>query len=200
MQTVEVVLLGFSPFALPVEVFGGESLNLRVSLSRNPTVTLTPVEVHADSAGTTPLIKGFEARRARGGGTYFNRDEIAAMQPRQVTDVLRRVSGLRIDSFGSGSVVQMGRNQAAMGNRLCPVVFYMNGSPFPLTEQASINTFVAPEELIAIEVYNGASQIPMQFNSGMYNTRCGVIALWTRSGPEKRPERRGSVDPVRPQR
>jgi hypothetical protein len=200
MQTIEVALLGYSPFALPVEVLSGESLNVKVLLSRNASVTLNTVEVHADSANTTPLIKGFEARRARGGGTFFNRDEIAAMQPRQVTDVLRRVSGLRIDGFGSGTVVQMGRNQAGMGNRLCPVVFYMNGSPFPLTEQASINTFVAPEEVVAVEVYNGASQIPMQFNSGMYNTRCGVIAIWTRSGPEPRPQRRGSVDHVEQKR
>lgn len=200
MQTIEVALLGYSPFSLPVEVLGGESLNIKVLLLPNAVTTLAPVEVHGDSAYTPPPIKGFEARRARGGGTYFDRNEIAAMQPRQVTDVLRRVSGLRIDSFGSGNVVQMGRNQAGMGNRLCPAVFYMNGSPFPLTEQASINTFVAPEELVAVEVYNGASQIPQQFNSGMYNTRCGVVALWTRNGPEARPPRHSSTDAIKPQR
>lgn len=200
MQTIEVGLLGYSPFALPVEVLGGESMNVRVILSRNASVTLNPVEVHGDSALMSPLIKGFQARRARGGGTYFDRDEITAMQPRQVTDVLRRVSGLRIDGFGSGSVVQMSRNEAAMGNRLCPAVFFMNGSPFPLTEQGSINTFVAAEELVAVEVYNGASQIPPQFQSGMYNTRCGVVALWTRSGPEARPSRHGSTDAIKPQR
>lgn len=200
MQTIEVGLLGYSPFALPVEVMGGESLNLKIVLSRNASVTLNTVEVHGDSTMASPLIKGFQARRARGGGTYFDRDEITAMQPRQVTDVLRRVSGLRIDGFGAGSVVQMSRNQAAMGNRLCPAVFFMNGSPFPLTEQGSINTFVAPEELVAVEVYNGASQIPPQFQSGMYNTRCGVVALWTRSGPEARPSGHGSTAVVKPQR
>ena len=198
VQTIEVKLLGYAPFSVPVDVLGGESMHLKLPLSANA-VTLNPVEVRADSVRLTPLMKGFQARRARGDGTFFKRDEIVAMQPRQVTDVLRRVAGLRIDSFGNGSVVQMGRNSAGMANRLCPVVFYINGSPFPVADNASINTYISIEEVEGVEVYNGASRIPQQFNSGMYNTRCGLVALWTRSGPEARPPRRGSVDP-KPQR
>lgn len=199
VQTLEVKLLGYAPFSVPVDVLGGESMHLKLPLSANP-VTLSPVEVRADSARSTPLMKGFQARQARGDGTFFNRDEIIAMQPRQVTDVLRRVAGLRIESYGNGSIVQMGRNSGGMGNRVCPVVFYVNGSPFPVAEHASINTFISAEEVEAVEVYNGASRVPQQFNSGMYNTRCGVIALWTRSGPEPRPARRGSVDASKPKR
>ena len=199
VQTIEVKLLGYAPFSVPVDVLGGESMHLKLPLAANA-VTLNPVEVRADSVRMTPLMKGFQARRARGDGTFFNRDEIIAMQPRQVTDVLRRVAGLRIDSFGNGSVVQMGRNSAGMANRFCPVVFFINGSPFPVADHSSINTFVAAEEVEAVEVYNGASRIPQQFSSGMYNTRCGVVALWTRSGPEARPPRRGSVDPSKPKR
>ena len=197
VQTIEVKLLGYTPLALAVDVLDGESMNMKLLLSSTP-VTLSPVEVRADSARTNFLVKGFNARKARGAGTFFDQKEIVSMQPRQVTDVLRRVAGLRIESFGTGSVVQMGRNAAGMANRLCPVVFFINGSPFPLTEHNSINNFLSPEELVGVEVYNGASQIPQQFSAGMYNTRCGVVALWTRSGPESRPPRRGSVEPKKP--
>jgi hypothetical protein len=197
VQTIEVKLLGYSPLALPVDVLGGESMNVKLLLSAQP-VTLNPVEVRGDSSKTTPPMKGFLDRKARGAGTFFDQKEIVEMQPRQVTDVLRRVAGLRIESFGTGSVVQMGRNSGGMGNRLCPVVFYLNGSPFPLAEHGSINNYLAPEELVGVEVYNGASQVPQQFNSGMYNTRCGVIAIWTRSGPESRPPRRGSAERLKP--
>jgi hypothetical protein len=38
---------------------------------------------------------------------------------------------------------------------------------------------------VAVEVYAGTSQVPQEFSSGMYNTRCGIVIVWTRSGPEK---------------
>lgn len=199
VQTIEVKLLGYAALSVPIEVFSGESLHIKLPLSANA-VTLKPVEVRADSVRMTPMMKGFQARRARGDGTFFNREEIVAMQPRQVTDVLRRVVGLRIESYGNGGIVQLGRNNGGMGMRVCPVVFYINGSPFPVAENSSINTYVSAEEVEGVEVYSGAARIPQQFNSGMYNTRCGVIAIWTRSGPEARPPRRGSIDPSKPNR
>ena len=199
VQTIEVKLLGFSALSVPIEVFGGESLHIKLPLSTNP-VTLGTVEVRADSARMTPMMKGFQARRARGDGTFFTREEIVAMQPRQVTDVLRRVVGLRIESYGNGGIVQLGRNNGGMGMRICPVVFYINGTPFPVAENSSINTYISAEEVEGVEVYSGAARIPQQFNSGMYNTRCGVIAIWTRSGPEVRPPRHGSTHPSKPNR
>ena len=195
VQTIEVKLLGYAPLAVPIEVLGGESLHLKLLLTANA-VTLGPVEVRADS-GMTPLMKGFMARKARGDGVFFDRDQIAAMQPRSFTDVLRRVAGIQIhsgiDRYGAGGVVEMSRNSRGMLNRVCPVVFYLNGSPFPMTgdgNNGSINHFIAPEEVVGVEVYSGTARIPQQFNSGMYNTRCGVIVIWTRSGPERREPRR----------
>ena len=195
VHTIEVKLLGYSPLALPVEVLGGESLYMKLLLTANP-VTLAAVEVRGDS-GMTPLMKGFMARKARGNGTFLDRDQIAAMQPRSFTDVLRRVAGIQIhtgiERYGGGGVVEMGRNSRGMLNRTCPVVYYLNGSPFPMTgdgQNGSINHFIAPEEVVGVEVYSGTAQIPQQFNSGMYNTRCGVVVIWTRSGPEKREPRR----------
>jgi len=42
----------------------------------------------------------------------------------------------------------------------------------------------APEDVIAVEVYNGASQIPPEFQSTLLNARCGVVVIWTRVGNE----------------
>lgn len=186
-STLEVKMLGYAPLALPVEVFAGETLNLRLLLSAEP-VVLRSVEV---TAAPEPALRGFNARRARGTGRFFDQDDIVRMQPRVFTDVLRRVAGVQIqpgiERYGSGSSVQMGRNSGGMGTRVCPVEFFVNGAPFPAARDGSINHFIAPEEVVAVEVYAGASQIPQEFSSGMYNTRCGVVAIWTRSGPEKRP-------------
>jgi len=187
MQTIEVRMLGYAPLALPVEVVAGESFHLALEMQREPTV-LPTVDVTAEPR-VNPLYQGFLDRKARGLGSFFDRKDIDAMQPRLMTDVLRRVPGLRMEiageSYGSGNTMASARSSGAAGNRTCPMEFYVNGSPMPLPRDGGgINHFIAPEEVVGVEVYNGASQIPPQFNSGMYNTRCGVVVIWTRSGPE----------------
>lgn len=185
-RTLEVKMLGYAPLALPVEVLAGETLHLSLLLSAEP-VVLKSVEVSADQVD--PALRGFHARRARGTGRFFSHDEIVRMQPRVFTDVLRRVAGVQIqpgiERYGTGSVVQMGRNSGGMGTRVCPVEFFVNGTPFPSARDGNINHYIAPEEVVAVEVYAGASQVPQEFSSGMYNTRCGVVVIWTRNGPEK---------------
>jgi hypothetical protein len=56
----------------------------------------------------------------------------------------------------------------------------VNGTPFPVSNDLEINHYVAPDEVAAVEIYTGASQIPAQFNSSSLNAHCGVIVIWTR--------------------
>jgi hypothetical protein len=186
MRVLEIRMLGYAPLALPVEVLAGETLNLELALSPEA-VVLKPVEV--DAGTSDRALRGFTARRARGAGRYFDEEELARMQPRVFTDILRRIAGVQIqpgiERYGTGSSVQIGRNSGGMGARTCPVEFFVNGSPFPSARDGNINHYIAPEEVVAVEVYNGAAQIPQEFSSGAYNTRCGVVVIWTRSGPEK---------------
>jgi hypothetical protein len=197
MQTIEVRMLGYAPLSLPVEVVAGESFHLALEMLREATV-LPAVEIAAEPR-VNPLYQGFLDRQARGLGNFFDRKDIEAMQPRLLTDVLRRVPGLRVEtageSYGAGNQIQSARSSGLGGNRVCPMEFYVNGTPMPLPRDGGgINHFISPEEVVGVEVYNGASQIPPQFNSGMYNTRCGVVVIWTRSGPDprrgKQPRRR----------
>lgn len=189
VRTLEVRMLGYAPLALPIEVLAGETLHLTLALTAEPRV-LAPVKVAAEPI-TDPALRGFYARRARGTGKYFDRQDLLRMQPRVFTDVLRRVAGVQIqpgiERYGTGSTVQIGRNSGGMGTRTCPVEFFVDGAPFPSARDGNINHFIAPEEVVAVEVYAGASQIPQEFSSGMYNTRCGVVVVWTRNGPEKKP-------------
>src|SRR5205807_10657083 len=102
--------------------------------------------------------------------------------------VLRCVPGVLIQSgrgpFGPSDVIRMARTTAISSARACPVLFYVNGTPFPMTSVISINQYIVPEDVVAIEVYSGASQIPSQFQSNLLNARCGVIVIWTRVGNE----------------
>jgi hypothetical protein len=184
---LEVRLLGYLAALRPIDVGAGETLHVQVVLASAP-IPLKAVEVEVEPERMLPAMRAFEERRAHGNGHFFNRQEIARIQPRVITDVLRRVPGVQIQvvsgAFGSNDMVRMGRSTGVTGGRPCPVLFYVNGTPFPVTGDFSINQYIAPEDVIAIEVYAGMSQIPPEFQANLLNARCGVIAIWTREGNE----------------
>jgi len=177
-QTLDVRMLGYEPLRLPVDVRAGETLFVRARLSALDAVDLPSVEVVAVFRGP---LRGFEERRTHGPGTFLTEDQILRMQPRQVTDVLRRVPGIQIRPVAGF----YGENLAVMhrGGR-CPVLFYVNGSPLPIAD-VPINNYVAAHELVGIEIYS-PSELPAQFNSSAQNAKCGLIGLWTRSGNDPR--------------
>ena len=183
-QILEVRLIGYAAFEGLITVVAGQTLDVQVTLATAP-IPLKAVEIKGAPA-LRPALEGFERRRARGSGHFYNRAEIARMQPRVLTDILRRVPGVVLQpasgSFGSNEVVRMDRATGITGFRNCPVLFFINGMPFQVTGDLSINQYVAPEDVVAIEVYSGSSQIPPEFQANLLNARCGVIVIWTRIG------------------
>ena len=186
-QVLEVRLVGYVAAVQWIKIVPGETLDLQIRLGLVP-VALKPVEVKGE-AMLWPAMEGFEERRAHVNGHFFNRTEIARMQPRLFTDVLRRVPGVQIaastGAFGGNEMVRMSRTIGVTGLRPCPVLFYVNGMPFQVAGDMSINQYITPEDVIAIEVYSGSSQIPPEFLSNLLNSRCGVIVIWTRLGSEE---------------
>jgi hypothetical protein len=186
-QTIEITLLGYNPKMTAILIGAGETLTL--SLVLEP-LALETVTVTAD-ANVFSGMGGFAERKARGTGRYFTHEDIKLMQARQVTDVLRRVPGMQIQ-FGDGSLsggtqrAQAGRSVGGSSSHPCVMIYYVNGILFPLSSDASINQYVATDDLAAVEVYTGSSQIPPEFNSSLYGSRCGVVALWTRSSLDAR--------------
>ena len=177
-QSLNVRMIGYKPRVVVFQVLAGDTLHLEVVLAANP-LPLDPVEVRS-AAALTPGMRGFEERRSKGGpGVFLTRDDIVRMQARVLTDVFRRVPGLQVRPTRGGLWTNV--SVQARGSE-CPMRFYMNGSPFPLPADQPINDFVGPDEVVAIEVYSGSSEVPAQFSA---NTRCGVVVLWTRYGPER---------------
>ena len=183
-QVLEVRLLGYVAFVQLVKVVAGQTLEVHVTLVAAP-IPLKSIEVKG-SAALRPVLEGFEHRRARGNGHFFNQAEIARIQPHVFTDVLRRVPGVILQpaagSFGLNDMVRMNRTTGVSGSRNCPVLFYINGMPMQIVGDMSIDQYVTPQEVVAMEVYNGSSQIPPEFQSSLLNSRCGVIVIWTRVG------------------
>jgi len=188
-QVLEVRRIGYVAFEQWVKVVAGEALSLQITLDLVP-VSLKAVEIKGAPA-VLPAMQAFEDRRAHGNGHFFTQTEIERMRPRVFTDVLRRIPGVQIGpssgGFGGNEMVRMSRATGLAGLRSCPVLFYINGMPFQITGDMSINQFVAPEDVVGIEVYSGTSQIPPEFQRSLMNSRCGVVVIWTRVGNEEAP-------------
>ena len=180
-RELQVLMVGYTPSLMAIEIVAGDTLKVSPVLEPLPLETVT---VTADPDFFVGMA-GFAERRARGMGRYFTRDEIKVMQPRQVTDVLRRVPGMQIETVvgglsGGSPTARTGRSITG-ANSPCVMSYYLNGSPLPVSGDISINHFVAADDIAAMEVYTGSSQIPPEFNSSLYGSRCGVVAIWTRN-------------------
>lgn len=183
-SVLQIRLTGYATILIAVTVDARDTARVAITLEPAP-VVLDPVEVTGKPAPRLPAMVGFEERRAHAQGHFFNREEIVRMQARRFTDLLRRVPGVQMQHVSSpyeqGEAVRMSRTIGVMGGRHCPVLYYVNGSPFPVTGDIPIDQYINPEEVAAVEVYSGMSQIPSEFNSTSHNARCGVIVIWTLS-------------------
>jgi hypothetical protein len=174
-------MIGYAPRMIEVDVMATLTTRVRFSLDPLDPLSLDPVDVRAR---IPHALRAFEERRSQGVGQFLQYDDIARWQPRQVTDVLRRVPGLAMrpmsGPYGTNpTIVHRGAS--------CGVMYYLNGAPFPIRD-LPINNFVSAEELVAVEVY-APSELPPQFNSSASSSRCGLVGLWTRAGhlpPRKR--------------
>ena len=177
-QTLDVRMLGYSPVVLALDIRAGETLFVKVALT-SVALALDPVEV-AEPSRLTPQLQGFEDRRSRGIGTFFTREDILRMQPRLITDVLRRVPGMQIRPLPGGH----GDNVSVQTERgkPCAMQFFVNGTPISMQGDSPVNYYIYPQDVVGIEVYSGSSEIPPQFNSSLGNSRCGVVVVWTRVG------------------
>jgi hypothetical protein len=180
-QQLQVRLMGYSPVLLPVDVRPDETLFLEVVLQ--PVVVELDVVDVSEVTAMTPQLRGFEERKARGLGTFFSRADIARIQPRLFTDILRRVPGMQIRPLQGGN----GDNVSVQSSRSkpCAMQFFMNGTPMAQFGDAPVNDYISPDDVFGVEVYSGTSQIPPQFNASTNNSRCGVVVVWTLVGKTK---------------
>lgn len=132
-----------------------------------------PTVVVNDHVERSKLLDGFESRRKLGIGYFVTRADIERRQPRQLSDYMRMVPGVRIATLENGrSALRFARN--AKNN--CPPQYFVDGIP---TSNFDIDE-VLPGDVEGIELYPGSAGVPPQFNRFYGTTICGTILIWTR--------------------
>ncbi len=171
--------------------FRAGSVHFEITVTRAVTVdlgtiALSPVVVELDPVlvkGTAVDRKltrvGFFQRMSTEHGTFFTLEDIERRNPRNTTDLIRRIPGFRVNQEGIGNSVSSGRGvpSISQGFARCDVDYYIDG----VHADGAVVDDVLPNALAAMEVYTGSATIPPAFRlSG--NPKCGVVVIWTRSG------------------
>jgi hypothetical protein len=153
-----------------ISIEHGALLQYTISLTESA-VPLRPIEVVVRSE----LLerRGFYERQQNGMGVYLTRSSWQDRSPARPSDILRRVSGVRIvPARGGMGTVLMSRGD-------CPFRYILDGTPVTSTFQLDD---IPVEWIEAVEVYRGVAGLPVQFTASPWtdNAICGVIVVWTR--------------------
>lgn len=162
---VEISALGYSAVHQEIAVFGPGQVDLRAELAPEA-VELEPLVV-TSRRRTLLEAQGFYDRREMRVGHSFNREEIEARRPFAVSDLIRTIPGVQIQTNAQGRASGITMRGGCVPDILIDGV-RLNG---PVT----LDEFVNVQDLEGLEVYRGANA-PIRFT----RSGCGTILAWTR--------------------
>jgi len=142
-------------------------------------VNLDPVVVEGAEVDRKLTRVGFFQRMGTEHGTFITEEEISRRNPRNTTDLIRRVPGFRVSVDQLGNSVSGGRGvpSISQGFGRCEIDYYIDG----VHADGSVLDDVLPNAIAAMEVYTGSATIPPAFRIAG-NPKCGVVVIWTKSG------------------
>ncbi len=168
--------LGFGAETVPVDLSSHTQQKVTIKLPKFVAV-MDPVLVTARRQGSLDKT-GFNQRKRAGMGYYLGPEQIQALHPNRITDILRTVPSLRVNYSAQGEVVESSRGSGSlMGGGGC-VQYYVDDMPWQSTSPGDVNQFINGSEVVAVEVYNGPGT-PPQYTRGMQGD-CTTIVLWTK--------------------
>lgn len=167
--------IGYSVGSRVVELRDGDTHEALFELDRLAEV-LDTVVVRRSQTFAEARLRAFERRRASGRGYFITAAQIEEQRPRDLSDLLRNVPGVRLTCRGAARcTVRMAR-----APQECRPDFVVDG--FPATNSTSVEMSLVG--VIGIEVYRTLSETPMEFLRA--DNTCGTIVIWTRSEPPPR--------------
>jgi hypothetical protein len=171
--TLRIRALGYTSQVVAFTLLDGQHSDRIVHLEP-AAQTLSGVDiVAAPSSGYR--LRDFERRSQTGRGQYLNEQQIKQLGAASVPETLRGLRGILYEcGGGAGCYVRMAR--APM--RCLPDYIVDNQLMPDFGPRTPIG------DVVGIEVYSGPGDVAGEFAGR--NAGCGVIVIWTRSGPTKR--------------
>ena len=176
---VRVSFVGLPTREIAAVLEGAGPWDLIVEMADSATLLLEVVVEGRDLSNSRLAADGFFQREALGGGTVLRAEDIERRNPITVADILRGgVLGVRVQQGRFGEVATSNRRGSG-----CRMDVYLDGTYSPtLTE--SLDALPA-QGIVAVEVYRGATQVPLQYRLSNGDpgsggaAGCGVVLVWT---------------------
>ena len=180
-QALVVRVLGYRPTEQSVEL--SSRAPTRVTIKLGVFVPeLTAVEVVSARDEGLQKVGWTERKRGSAGGYFIDPETIEHRKANLFTDLLRTVPGIRVQSDNGQMSVYSTRSSQGSG---C-VTMWVDGSQWQSLQAGDMDSFVRPEEVVAIEVYQGTSA-PPQFTT--VGQSCAAVVVWTKTRVETRRKR-----------
>ncbi len=169
---------GFPPLMLTLALAEGEQMSREIELDstdvgRKAAQQLPRVAVEA-LRPPMPRFADFERRRVTGRGQYLAREDLEKTNVATLQDAMRGLRGVHV-SCGNGTSCTIRMARAPW--RCAPDYFV----------DERLDNWFGPStpirDIEGIEVYTGPSDVPGEFAGS--TAGCGVIVIWTRSGPSR---------------
>jgi len=177
----------------------GADFNIVAKAAARFAITLVPdgtrlPEVHVIGErnlfpSNEPRFSEFERRRQSGTGRYIDARQISARSNPPVSELLRDIGGVTLYPVSTTAGTRFYRVQMRGAVGLTGVCtspeLYLDGVQveLPSGDADALDHLVQPREIAGIEVYLGASSIPVQFNAG--DAGCGAIVIWTKDSVQR---------------
>ncbi len=163
----------------PVDLADDQFLSVELRLSTEA-VLIDALTVNVRRTRFDRDIAGFSARKREGFGHFVTPNVIQRLHLSRASNYVQRVSGVHV-RYGSG-----GRSIVTLTHLdiTCVPNLMIDGTPAQLDESMSIDDYVQPQEVYAIEVYTNPRHVP-HWVSG-FHPGCGAIVIWTNRGRRTR--------------
>ncbi len=175
---LHVRALGYVPRDVLLTLEPGGEARASFTLERGDSTSVPQLETVAVTADASSYrLRDFQRRRAIGIGQFLTEEDIRRSGAANLQDATRGMRGITMHCGGT----------EAGGCRLQVVRARINCEPEYIVDGREDEMFgptTPVDDIVAIEVYTGASDVPGEFAGR--RAGCGVIAIWTRSGPTRR--------------
>jgi hypothetical protein len=173
----------FPTTTIYVELLAGQALARPVLLDSTAAARaaqqLPAIAVTAAAQVQSYRLVDFERRRQLGHGQYRNEVDLVKSGAYTLQDAVIAMRGVDVDCSKT--------TPAGYGCKIHMVRSPTNCQPEYIVDGRVDNEFgpgTPIRDIVALEVYTGPSDVPGEFAGR--NSGCGVIAMWTRSGPTRK--------------
>lgn len=196
--------IGYTPITSAVQVDPGAVI-VHLAVKLVPLATqLGTIVVEGRRLEKSLWQTGFYQRQATGMGHYFDDAYLQRFQASLAT-LVGTVPSVYLDRSSNGTAVANGR---LPNGSLCALAVFVDGNFIPWARSLGLDNVVSRDEVLAIEVYPRASEIPARITglggttgvgslgtiniqgatiqAGQLYAECGALLIWTKPLDKKR--------------